>query len=1009
MNMRRIVVGWIAALLFAVPGVAAGPVDVQSNRIVFMDGKEFVPRFVTGLPTTLVVPAGQTATMPETGVFDAIEVAGTLRVRRTGDTSVSFTHLQILPGGTLDVGTAADPIPCQFKVTLTIRDVPIDTSRDPLQWGNGILNFGHQSRVGCQKTEWTTLTAGVSAGATQVRVSEASNWAVGDKLFFPDMKQLNQNRNITYRVESSVAIAAINGDIITLSKPLDFEHQPILDTDGETVLMPRVANLTRNIVIRSENPNGTRGHTADVAHATWDVRYNAELGLGRTKNIALDNTVLNPDLSVVRVGSNMVGRYCNHHHHVHGPGVRNCIGNVLIALSDGVVSKWGDSVHSSSDTVHDGNIALGFPGAGFVTEDGPETRNVYRRNVGALSAGNGKNPQSNIQQLNCPGCEGSGLWFRGIKNVIDQNEGWNNAIGLNLITTGAVLTAKVPSAPGGMPDTSFDPRFAVPISIDGNVTFSNATNGSEVWSTQAPFFWTNLISAHNGAAQFFGGQSQDVHAMVRGAKLICNPTDVLNSRTVAFGSNSAYVAVGIIEDSQLDGCFEGVHAGGAGRTFKIVRTTMKNLTNINFPSAPLNNPEPPLFEDVMHEQLGSHPKRFIVWGSGNVWLPTQPKPFVEGRTINPAQGTRGHIINWQGTGQDYSLFTALQKRSAAAVPSHRSALFMPPEAGLTVGQAWDKYGIAWGAEALDDAAAMTRDGLINGFVRPDLTPDLGSPKYVVTYPSMQEPATVVVVNGQARIQMRGLLTGDHTGTRRDAALVSIDGGPQFLVTRTQGQFFDELSFNTNVASQGSHSLVTWRVDTNGNRIDASRLEHRGYFVGEQTTPPPTSEVGLCSDTIDNDKDGLTDAADPDCQTDPNPEEPPPTGETLLSTGGTVSAVNVTQPTRLFDGQPTEAEVRPLEGWAQYSITAPATLTRYAVQTRGLYGTMNPRAWRVEGSPDGTFWTELDSQVGQVFAPSETKSYPVSAAGPFSHFRITFTEANGSDRIQLREVAFYGVR
>ena len=40
----------------------------------------------------------------------------------------------------LDVGTASDPV--LRRVELIVRDVPIDTARDPFQWGNGLLNFG---------------------------------------------------------------------------------------------------------------------------------------------------------------------------------------------------------------------------------------------------------------------------------------------------------------------------------------------------------------------------------------------------------------------------------------------------------------------------------------------------------------------------------------------------------------------------------------------------------------------------------------------------------------------------------------------------------------------------------------------------------------------------------------------------------------------------------------------------------------------------------------------------
>ena len=91
-----------------------------------------------------------------------------------------FTHLVILPGCDLDVGTQADPIPCNRKVEFVVRDVPIDTAKDPFQWGNGLVNFGRQTRVGCSKTAWVeAAAASPPAPTTVVLASAPSGWQVG--------------------------------------------------------------------------------------------------------------------------------------------------------------------------------------------------------------------------------------------------------------------------------------------------------------------------------------------------------------------------------------------------------------------------------------------------------------------------------------------------------------------------------------------------------------------------------------------------------------------------------------------------------------------------------------------------------------------------------------------------------------------------------------------------------------------------------------------------------------
>ena len=190
----------------------------------------------------------------------------------------------MLPGGTLDVGTQADPIPCDRHVEFVVRDVPIDTTKDPFQWGNGLVNFGRQTRVGCSKTAWVEASGSIASGATTITLASApSGWRVGDELLMPDTAT-PPTSTLAPRRESKVTIAAIDGVQLTLSKPLDFAHDNITDPNGVVVLRPRVANLTRNIVIRSENVDGTRGHTADIGRkASWDIRYNQLVGLGRTR------------------------------------------------------------------------------------------------------------------------------------------------------------------------------------------------------------------------------------------------------------------------------------------------------------------------------------------------------------------------------------------------------------------------------------------------------------------------------------------------------------------------------------------------------------------------------------------------------------------------------------------------------------------------------------------------------------------------------------------------------
>ena len=74
-------------------------------------------------------------------------------------------------------------------------------------------------------------------------------------------------------------------DEVSLTSPLRYDHQGARRADGTPEFLPHVGNLTRNIVIRSENPQGTRGHMMASAcrgrpplrrsSRIWDARSRA--------------------------------------------------------------------------------------------------------------------------------------------------------------------------------------------------------------------------------------------------------------------------------------------------------------------------------------------------------------------------------------------------------------------------------------------------------------------------------------------------------------------------------------------------------------------------------------------------------------------------------------------------------------------------------------------------------------------------------------------------------------
>jgi hypothetical protein len=788
----------------------AADANTAADRVPI--GAEYLSRR-TDLPNKLIVAARQNFELPEEATYDYIEVAGTLRVSRAHDTSLKFTHLVILPGGYLDAGTQADPIPCQRKVDFIVRDVPIDTTKDPYQWGNGLVNFGRQTRVGCSKTAWVEAVGTIASGSSAITLASApSGWQVGDELLIPDTSAPAPKP----RREAKVTIAALDSASLTLSKPLDFAHETINDPNGVVVLRPRVANLTRNIVIRSENPSGTRGHTADVGHmATWDIRYNRLIGLGRTGLTPLNDTVL-PN----HIGTNQRGKYAEHHHHALSVPTSADVGNVYIG--DPAI-KWGLVVHGTSDSLVERNVAIDFPGAGFITEDGYEVRNVFRNNLAAYSIGNAVESQGNVT-LGCPGCEGTGFWFRGVMNTFEGNEAWNNLTGMNLLNQ-QQPPGQYPSAAGGKPDTKVNHYIAKPVLMTRNVLAANIRTGLEAWATPG-FPNESLVAAYNKDMQVFGVISEGIQLLLRSPRVICRVG------TGSIGVHSALAYIGSFEidnGGYIGGCAIGIARGGGASFMRVTGTTLQNEVNVDLLT------QYSTFTNVLHVPLGNFPHQYIVFGNGAIWNGTDPLPKVGSSVYFPQRGSSVVVKNWQGTGQDYLLF---YRQQLGSNPSWYSAGaqhgYNTPVPGLTMQQSWERYGLAYGGDVLKESEAVQLDGLVNGLARKGLSVAFPPPRAIVTFPTPREPA--LVANGTVFVS--ALLTGDPN-VASSVMMLSVDGDPPVALDKAGT---DDRSFTTTHVSPGVHEVRVWRTQKAKPSVPIAGSEYIArYCVGSCETTAPSKQ------------------------------------------------------------------------------------------------------------------------------------------------------------------------
>lgn len=391
-------------------------------------------------------------------IGQTIDVTDYLRV----DGPLACETIVVHPGGFLDIYPGAD---------ITFVDTPIDLDADPEQMSHGLVVHGKLRVNGTPKTPFERITAELFASSAAIYLDVPDDWEVGDRIYIPDTRQPDYPQTPTSRPmqDEYRTIANITDDAIILDKPLAYDHRGAKDADGKLLFFPVIANLTRDIVFRSENCCGTRAHCIFMHQADVEFRYALLQDLGRTTNAPLDPV------------KNHIARYPLHCHHLMGPppGVRNTHQFILqgnVVHSENPVNRWGITVHQSHHGYIGHNVVVSCAGSGIVTEDGNESRNTFELNYVANVTGDGR-PDGRQNEI---GFEGACYWFRGGNNVVSYNHAYGAQIGYTHYARFA-KTYQYPSVPGGELDTPMDP-VTVPIrEFEGNECVGCQTGFAPWW------------------------------------------------------------------------------------------------------------------------------------------------------------------------------------------------------------------------------------------------------------------------------------------------------------------------------------------------------------------------------------------------------------------------------------------------------------------------------------------------------------------------------------------------
>jgi hypothetical protein len=405
-----------------------------------------------------------------------IEAGGVLRFSTVQATRLRVGTLLILPSGTLEVGTASSPVAASVTAEIVIKDKALNPSTDPDQYGTGLLSVdGTVTMHGALKTPTFVRTASEPlAGSTTISLEQpVTGWRSGDRIFLPDTRQVPVdhwfNPNYALQVEQrTIQSVGVDGRSLVLSTALSSDHRGARDASGAptvvggVALLPHVGNLTRNVIVRSENPGGTRGHTLYTHRSAVSLAYVQFQDLGRTRAEALD------------ANSNHIGRYPLHIHQLWGPVNPSNTGYQFVVVGNAVNDslKWPIAVHGSHYGLVKQNVVFGgseLTGAGIAIEDGTETENVFEENFVANIRGsiNPRESGPSTADGTTPGSAAECFWAAGFNNRFVNNIASSCRNPVQQIVSGPGFKFIVPAAPY----SARNPRFRGADMTDTEQTF----------------------------------------------------------------------------------------------------------------------------------------------------------------------------------------------------------------------------------------------------------------------------------------------------------------------------------------------------------------------------------------------------------------------------------------------------------------------------------------------------------------------------------------------------------
>ncbi len=246
---------------------------------------------------------------------------------------------------------------------------------------------------------WVKLGETHYPGESQIVLAEpVTGWNAGNQITIPTTEgsPFYTEDKDGRRIIASVAdnsqteqheISNVRGSVLTLKKPLKFKHEAVGRFRGE------VANLSRNVIVESADPDGVRGHTMYHHNSAGSLSHVEFRHLGK---------------------EGVLGRYPIHFHQC-GDTMR---GSSVVGCSIWDSKNRWLTIHGTDYLVVRDCVGFRSIGHGFFFEDGTEVNNVMDRNL-AVQALMGKPlPEQNLPfDTN----DAAGFWWANCQNSFTRN------------------------------------------------------------------------------------------------------------------------------------------------------------------------------------------------------------------------------------------------------------------------------------------------------------------------------------------------------------------------------------------------------------------------------------------------------------------------------------------------------------------------------------------------------------------------------------------------------------